>query len=330
MKGFLTRNPNNNILFLFLAGTFILMSLLLPDKFLTLQNFQSMGSQIPEFGLLALAMMLAMLSGGIDLSVVAIANLSGIVAAICMKALVASSTWGAESIAILLIAIAVALGISLVCGLINGLLISWVGISPIIATLGTMALYEGIGIIITSSRGIVGFPDSFVFLGNGSLWIFPMPFLIFASAVIVFALFLNKSIFGRNVKMLGANAVAARFSGLDISGTLTRVYLLSGALSGISALIMMSRSNSAKSGYGSSYLLLSILIAVLGGVDPSGGFGTVTGLVMGIVVLQFLSSGFNILAFSPFTQNVIRGGILLLVMIIGYLYAQRSSRTRKS
>ncbi len=330
MKGFLSRNPNNNILFLFLAGTFIGMSLLLPDKFLTLQNFQSMGSQIPEFGLLALAMMLAMLTGGIDLSVVAIANLSGIVAAICMKALIASGAWRAESMAILLIAIAVALGISLLCGLVNGLLISRVGVSPIIATLGTMALFEGVGVIITSSRGVVGFPDSFVFLGNGFLWLFPMPFLIFAAAVMVFSLVLNKSIFGRNVKMLGANAVAARFSGLDINGTLTRVYLITGGLSGISALIMMSRSNSAKSGYGSSYLLLSILIAVLGGVNPAGGFGTVTGLVMGIVVLQFLSSGFNILAFSPFTQNVIRGAILLLVMIIGYLYAQRSTRTRKS
>lgn len=326
VKSVFSRNPNNTILFFFLAAIFILMSILLPNKFLSLRNFQSMGSQIPEFGLLALAMMLAMLTGGIDLSVVAIANLSGIFAALCMKALIASTPWGAESIAIFGISIAVALAVSLVCGLINGLLISRMGVSAIIATLGTGALFEGIGIIITSSRGIVGFPDVFVFLGNGFLWVFPMPFIIFAATVGIFAVLISKSIFGRRLKMLGANAVAARFSGLNIGGILTRVYICTGLLSGISSLIMMSRSNSAKSGYGSSYLLLSILIAVLGGVNPSGGFGTITGLVMGIVVLQFLSSGFNILAFSPFTQNVIRGVILLLVMIIGYLLARRYAR----
>jgi len=93
--------------------------------------------------------------------------------------------------------------------------------------------------------------------------------------------------------------------------------------------IMMSRSNSAKSGYGSSYVLLSILIAVLGGVNPAGGFGTTTGLVMGIFVLQFLSSGFNIMAFSPFTQNVIRGTLLLAVMIVGYLLERRAGRVRR-
>ena len=326
LRAILARNPNNSILLLFLVGTFVTLSLLLPDKFLSLRNFQSMGSQIPEFGLLSLAMMLAMLTGGIDLSIVAIANLSGILAALCMKRLIASGMWPPESLAILFVAVAVAIAVSLLCGLVNGLLISRVGVSPIIATLGGAALYEGIGIIVTSSRGVVGFPDRFVFLGNGFVWIFPMPFVIFAVAVLCFALLVNRTTFGLKVKMIGANPIAARFSGLNIGGTLTRVYVCTGLLSGISSLIMMSRSNSAKSGYGSSYLLLSILIAVLGGVNPAGGFGTTTGLVMGIVVLQFLSSGFNIMAFSPFTQNVIRGALLLVVMIVGYLLERHSNR----
>lgn len=329
LRAALARNPSNSILLSFLVATFVILSLLLPDKFLSLRNFQSMGSQIPEFGLLSLAMMLAMLTGGIDLSIVAIANLSGIVAALCMKRLLASGVWPAESVAILLAAVVVALVVSFLCGLANGLLISRVGVSPIIATLGGAALYEGIGIIITSSRGIVGFPDRFAFVGNGFLWIFPMPFVIFAVAVAVFALVVNKTAFGLKVKMIGANPVAARFSGLDIAGTLTWVYACTGLLSGISSVIMMSRSNSAKSGYGSSYLLLSILIAVLGGVNPAGGFGTTTGLVMGIVLLQFLSSGFNIMAFSPFTQNVIRGALLLVVMIVGYLLDRHSTRARR-
>ena len=157
--------------------------------------------------------------------------------------------------------------------LVNGLLISRVGVSPIIATLGGGALYEGIGIIVTSSRGIVGFPDTFVFLGNGFLWIFPMPFVLFAAGCrISFALWLNKSIFGRSAKMVGANPIAARFSGLDIGGICDQgVHGHRASLPGSLHSIMMSRSNSAKSGYGSSYLLLSILIAVLGGVNPAGG-----------------------------------------------------------
>jgi len=330
LRAVLARNPNNTILLVFLVVTFVTLSLVLPDKFLSLRNFQSMGSQISEFGLLSLAMMLAMLTGGIDLSIVAIANLSGILSALCMKRLITSGVWPAESLAVLLVAVAVALGVSLLCGLVNGLLISRVGVSPIIATLGGAALYEGIGIIVTSSRGIVGFPDRFAFLGNGFLSIFPMPFVVFAVAVALFALIINKTRFGLTVRMIGANPVAARFSGLNIPRTLTWVYLYSGLLSGISSVIMMSRSNSAKSGYGSSYVLLSILIAVLGGVNPAGGFGTTTGLVMGIFVLQFLSSGFNILAFSPFTQNVIRGTLLLVVMIVGYLLEQRAGRTRRA
>ncbi len=330
LRAVLARNPNNTILLAFLLATFLILSLLLPDKFLSLRNFQSMGSQISEFGLLSLAMMLTMLTGGIDLSIVAIANLSGIVAALCMKRLIATGVWPAESLAIVAVAVVVAVAVSLLCGLINGVLISRVGVSPIIATLGGAALYEGIGIIVTSSRGIVGFPERFAFLGNGSLSIFPMPFVIFAVAVAVFALAINKTRFGRTVRMIGANPVAARFSGLDIPGTLTRVYVCSGLLSGISSVIMMSRSNSAKSGYGSSYVLLSILIAVLGGVNPAGGFGTTTGLVMGIFVLQFLSSGFNIMAFSPFVQNVIRGTLLLVVMIVGYLLEKRAGRGRRA
>jgi simple sugar transport system permease protein len=176
----------------------------------------------------------------------------------------------------------------------------------------------------------VGFPDAFVFIGNGYLGIFPMAFLIFAAAVAVFAIILNKTRFGRGVFMLGANPVAARFSGLNIPSIQTKVYIMNGLLAGVSAMIMISRSNSAKSGYGSSYLLQSILIVLLGGTNPAGGFGSILGVIMAIFIVQFLGSGFNILGFSPFVQDVIRGTILLLVMVINFYSGRRAQRIKTS
>jgi simple sugar transport system permease protein len=245
-----SRNLNNTVLAIVLLAVMVLLALVIGNRFFTLRNFRSMAGQIPEFGLLSLAIMAAMLTGGIDLSIVATANLSGIVTAMVMTRFVGPDMNGGAVVLVVGAAIAVGLMVAVFCGALNGLLITRVGIPAIIATLGTMALYDGIGILITSGRGIVGFPEPFQFLGNGSIGPVPMAFVIFAVTVVFFALMLNRTQLGQNIKMIGANPIAARFAGLNIPLVLMKVYIMNGILAGISAMIMISRSNSAKSGYG--------------------------------------------------------------------------------
>ena len=312
-----------------MIGVFIVISIFLPGKFLTIRNFQSISSQIPEFGFLAIAMMLAMLTGGIDLSVISTANLAGIAAALILTKFSIPQLGGYEEIFIIISAIAAALTVSLICGFINGVLIAYVGVPAILATLGTMGLFSGIAIIITKGYGIMGFSEKFLFIGSGTIFSMPVPMIIFIICVLMVVLVLNKTSFGFNIYMLGSNPTVARFSGINNSRVLVRAYMLSSFYVGIASIIMISRVNSIRPGYGSAYLLQAILVCVLGGVDPSGGSGSISGLVMGIITLQVLQSGFNILSFSPFFKKVIWGLILIVVMVINFYNAKLSQKSIK-
>ena len=129
--------------------------------------------------------------------------------------------------------------------------------------------------------------------------------------------------------MGSSNPVAARFSGINNENILVKTYMMSGLFAGLASIIMISRVNSIRPGYGSTYLLQAILVCVLGGVDPSGGYGNISGLVMGIITLQILQSGFNILSFSPFFKKVIWGLILILVMVINFYSYKFSQKSKK-
>jgi len=321
-------HENKTLVFL-LTAVFVTFSIFMPSRFLTLLNFQSMATQIPEFGLLATGVMLAMIVGGIDLSVVSIANLSGIIAAMIMTRLIPESASNGQVGIFISMAIIAALAVSTLCGLINGLIVGYLRVNPIITTIGTMSLFMGVGIIITSSRGIIGFPDAFLFIGNGYLLIFPFPLIIFAVTMFFVSIILNRTKFGIQARMIGTNQRAAYFANINVRLSFIKVYLLSGFLSGISSFIMISRVNSAKSGYGGSYLLETILVAILGGIDPRGGYGKISGLIIALIALQFLKSGSNILNLSPFVKNIISGSLLLIVMIINSISAVRISKSEK-
>jgi simple sugar transport system permease protein len=326
----LTKDADLMRLLIITILVFVVMSLLRPDRFFTLDNFSSMAFQFPEFGLLAIAIMLAMLSGGIDLSIVGIANLSGILAARILTTLVPAAATPAQAALYSALAFVVSLGAGVICGLVNGVLIAEVGITPILATLGTMQLYTGIAIVMTKGRAIYGFPEWFTFIGNGSVLGIPIPFIVFAVFCVIFAVILNRTSYGFKLYMLGTNPTASRFSGMNNVRVLLRTYILSGFLSAASGLVVMARTNSAKADYGTSYTLQIILIAVMGGVNPNGGFGNIFGLVLAILTLQFLSSGFNMLRFSNFFKEFIWGAVLLLVMVFNYVSNTRRARQRSS
>ena len=318
-----TKFSNNlTLLAIFLVVT-VMMSVFMPSQFMTLRNFQSMGLQFPEYGLLSLANMLAMITGGIDLSVVSIASLSGVVSASFLSQY---QGLGMPVGSVIVLGILIALAVSILCGLLNGVIIAYARVPAIIATLGTQGLFLGISIIITKGHGIGGFPPAFLFIGNGSILGMPTQFVIFVVVALLVGLLLNRTPQGFSMMMYGSSPQVSRFSGVSNEMVLIKTYLLTGVLSGMASLIIISGVNSIRPGYGADYLLLSILIAILGGTDPVGGFGTVLGLTLAIFIMQVLQSGLNILGFSPFMKKFIWGLLLLLVMVIHYyrrIYAQR-------
>ena len=322
-RDFISRDRNLIQLFGIAVVVFILMSALNPGMFLTARNFESMSVQFPEFGMLAIAIMLSMLTGGIDLSVVGIANFSGILAALILSkwAPATGMTWPMMGLAII-----VSMLTGLLCGALNGFLIGRVEITPILATLGTMQLFTGISIVITKGYAITGYPEAFLFIGNGKLWIFPIPLVIFALFAVVFAFILRSTTFGIKIYMMGTNLTASLFSGVNNVRLILQTYMTTGVLASMAGLVMIARTNSAKADYGESYILQSVLIAVLGGVNPSGGFGTISGIVLAILSLQFLSSGFNMLRFSNFAKEFTWGMFLLFVMVFNYVMSTRKPK----
>ena len=294
---------------------FVGFSLVLGDKFFSIRNLQSMAVQFPEFGILAFAIMITMLTGGIDLSIVGTANLSAIAAALL-------------SIPLAMLA---ALVVASACGLLNGLLVARAGITPILATLGTSSLYTGLSYVITGGPAIT--TTQLAFIGNGAVAGVPIPVLVFVVLAVVFAVLLNRTSYGFNVYMLGTNLRAALFSGIDDVKVLMRAYWLAGVVAGIAGIIFLARVNSAKPEYGSSFILLTVLIAILGGIRYTGGFGTVAGLVLSVLTIQFLSTGLNMLMLelsgssaAIFFRQFAWGGLLLAVMVVNDYVERRKQR----
>jgi simple sugar transport system permease protein len=336
-KSFLVRLPFDFYtlrLFVIALVIFIAFSLLLPGKFFTVRNMQSMAVQFPEFGLLAFAILITMLTGGIDLSIVGAANLSAIVSAIILTRLTGGEGGGMPLAVVLPLSVFGALVMGSICGLFNGFLVSRIGITPILATLGTGAIYTGLSFVITGGPAIT--TTQFAFIGNSSILGLPIPVIVFILVTIAFIILLNRTVFGFNVYMLGTNPTAALFSGINSDSVLLRTYWVAGLIAGIAGVIFLARTNSAKPDFGASFILLTVLIAILGGVSYTGGFGTVSGLVLAVLSIQFLSTGLNMLMLEWFPSSAAIffrqfawGGLLLAVMVLNYYTEKRRGRSRQ-
>ena len=303
------------LLLLALWGVF---AIVIGDRFFSVNTLQSMAFQMPELGILSLAMMLPLLSGGLNLSIIATANLAGLTIAFVLARYIPGSE-GMAWVALQVLAIGSGFAVAALVGLVNGFVIAYLGVSRILATLGTMTLCKGLAIGLTHGNVISGFPDPIVFIGNGTVFGVPFALIVLALCALPVAIMLNATPFGAKVYMIGSNEKATRYSGVDTRAILLKVYVLSSLLAGVAAVVMLARFNSANAAYGESYLLVTILAAVLGGVDPFGGFGKVGGLILALIILQVISSAFNLLNLSQFLTLAIWGGILIAVAAVPYL-----------
>ena len=319
------KNANNLMLFIIFLAITAILTAFIPGDFLTLLNFRSMMRQFPEYGLLALGIMLAMITGGIDLSIVGITSLTGVVAA---QVLVQHAESALPPGLFVVFAIAAALGVAILCGIFNGILITIANVPALIATLGTNGLFLGTAIVITKGHGIRGFPTEILFIGNARFLGLPMPFFIFLVVALLIGLLLNRTRLGFNMTMLGSSPEVSQFSAINNTMVLIKTHVIIAMLAGLASIIIISRVNSMRPGYGEAYLLLAILIAILGGTNPNGGFGTVLGLGLGLASMQVLTSGLNFLEFTPFFRKFIYGVLLLGVMVLNYYRRQHGGKIR--
>ncbi len=304
-----------------LLGAFIVLAVLgfgglAPDRFLSGDTLRAMAFQMPELGILALAMMIPLMSGGLNLAVIATANLSALVMAAILTKMLGPDSPPQAVAGVIALALVGGLLAALLVGLLTGVIVAFLGVHPILVTLGTMTAVKGIAVYATSGGVIGGFPDAVLFLGNGTLLGFPAPMILFILCAIVVAIIMSHAPFGVSVRMIGSNEKATRYSGVATEWMLVGVYVVSSVLCWVAAAVMMARFNSARAGYAESYLLITILAAVLGGVDPNGGFGKVLGLFLSLVLLQMISTGFNLLGFSPHLTQAIWGGTMILAIAI--------------
>lgn len=310
-----------------LVVTFVLYQML-GSRVFSFGGVQSMSIQVSEFGFLALAMALAILTAGIDLSIVAAAGLSGVMAALVMSGKFIPVT--PENSGMLLVAgLVTAVVTGLLTGLINGLIIAKLSVPPILATLGTMIFYTGISTAITSGNSIPLEVEGFARIATSAVGPIPTVFLLLLIAFIVIAFVLTKTKFGRRVYLFGDNEVALRFSGVKSEKVTILTYMTIGILVGFAAIIIISRANSMRVGFGDSYLLQAILVVVLAGFSPFGGKGRIASLAIGLILLQVLSTSMNAFGFSPYARNLVWGGILIVIMVLSRYVGTYSPRPKK-
>ncbi len=314
---------------IWLSGVLILVlavfSLASP-RFLSQANFGSIAFQLPELGLLTLAMLIPIISGGLNLAIIYTANMAGLTLAWWLNI-----HGGVDaSVATALVGSVMALAVGAAAGCLMGLVIACVGAHPILVSLSMMIFLRGLGEFLTRGGDISGFPAFLEPIGHGIVAGVPVPLILFALAALAWHVLLGRTRHGFAVRMIGSNIEAARYSGIHVKRTLTLLYTLSGVMAALAGILMLSRFNSVRVGHGEALLLVTVLACFLGGVDPFGGFGKVFPVVIALVILQVLSSGLNLLGANQHLSTAVWGLFLIAVMVIRFAAARwRPNPTRK-
>jgi rhamnose transport system permease protein len=279
------------------------------DRFFTIDNLLNQGRLMAEVGLVALAMTFVIVSAGIDLSVGSILGLVAILLGVF---------WQKLGIPLPL---AMFLGVVVggIAGLVNGIIITRFRVPPLIATLATLALYRGLAEGISQARSVRGYPEWFFVLGQGEVLGVPTQLWIFLACAVIAAIVLGMSTFGRATYATGANIVAARFSGIPVDRTILLIYAASGLISGLAAIIFVSRVSTTRSDMGTGLELDVITAVVLGGTSIFGGRGTIIGTLLGLILMQALKNGLALAGVKGDGTIVVIGLILIATIIISNL-----------
>ncbi|MBC8535765.1 ABC transporter permease [Feifania hominis] len=299
-------------------------------KFIKKANITSMMYQMADVGTMAIAIMFAFVTGGIDLSVVGVANFSGVVCAMFL-----TKQWmipGMESdTQIMIIGMIAGILTGMFAGFINGFCVTQLKITPMLATLGTQSIFTGAAMIITRGSVVPTFPSNFQYIGGGSFfggWL-PFCFLLMIFLYIITFILMEKTTFGQRLYLYGANKRASYYTGQNNKLLGWTAYVMNGFLAAFGGIILISKNNSARADYATTYSTLAMIIIILGGVSPSGGVGRVIGIFFGLLSTQFISSGLNLIKVTPYFKECLWGAMLVLVLIIDYYSTNGFQKKRR-
>ena len=278
---------------------------ILSDRFLTVNNILNVLRQVSINTIIACGMTMVILTGGIDLSIGSVLALSAAI----MAGLAAA---GASPVLAVLVGLAVGAGL----GLINGLIITRGKVAPFVATLATMTIARGLTLVYTQGRPVTGLPASLRAMGTAYAGPIPLPIIFMAVIVGITYLVLTHTPFGRFIYSVGSNEEASRFAGIAVKRVKTLTYTLTGLAAAMAGVILTGRLNSAQPTAGVGFELDAIAAVVLGGTSLSGGQGSVLGTVIGALIIGVLDNGLNLLDVSSFYQQVAKGVVILVAVLI--------------
>ena len=294
------------------------LSALRPESFLTIGNFLNVFRRSSVYGIIAIGMTSTIISGGIDLSVGSMLALCGMVGATVMAAVGGTDPQGAS----LVIGTFVGIGIGTICGFLNGLLITKLSLQPFIVTLGTMSFFRGISLVMKDGHP-VNVP-SYKYLGEGSVLSIPISVIIFAVIIVIASFILRYTRLGRYTYAIGSNREAAFHAGVNVDRNLIYIYTFTGFLVGIAAMIATSRTVSAQPTAGLGAELDVIAAVVIGGASLAGGQGSITGTIIGTLLISFLRNGCTLLGISTNAQLIVIGMIIVLAVAVDQLARART------
>jgi inositol transport system permease protein len=274
------------------------------------QRLLVMVLQVSIIGLLAIGVTQVILTGGIDLSSGSVVALSAMIAASLAQAQTARAVFPSLTDLPVFVPVAAGLVTGALAGLVNGSLIAYTGIPPFIATLGMMVSARGLARYYTRGQPVSMLTERYTRIGEGAV-----PVFIFLVTAIIFHVLLRHTRYGKYTYALGANAQAARVSGIRVNRQLMFVYTIAGLLSGLGGIVTAARAASGQAGMGLSYELDAIAAAVIGGTSLSGGIGRITGTVIGTVILGIMTSGFTFIGFDAYIQDILKGGVIVTAVV---------------
>ncbi|HEX7795025.1 MAG TPA: ABC transporter permease [Vicinamibacterales bacterium] len=274
------------------------------------QRLLVMVLQVSIIGLLAVGVTQVILTGGIDLSSGSIVALSAMIAASLAQTPTARAVFPQFTDLPAVVPVTAGLATGALAGLVNGGLVAYTGIPPFIATLGMMVSARGLARYYTRGQPVSMLTESYTRIGEGAV-----PVVIFLITALIFHVLLRRTRFGKYTYAIGANAQAARVSGIQVSRHLIYVYTIAGLLSGLGGVVTSARAATGQAGMGMSYELDAIAAAVIGGTSLSGGIGRISGTVIGTVILGIMTSGFTFIGFDAYIQDIVKGGVIVAAVV---------------
>ncbi|MTI62041.1 MAG: L-arabinose ABC transporter permease AraH [Firmicutes bacterium] len=297
---------NYSIIVIFVV-MFILLSIFVP-YFFTWRNMVGLALSVVTIGIIANTMMFALGSGDFDLSVSSTVAFSGVMAAVIINA--TGNVW-----------LGIFAGIigGGVVGIINGFSIAKLGLNALIVTLATQMIFRGMAFILSGGRAVGIREAGFFKLGNSMIFGIPTPIWIIIISFIIFGILLNNTVFGKNTLAIGGNTKAARLAGINVDFTKITIFTLQGIMAGFAGVILASRMTSGQPNAAQGLELDVISACVLGGVSLNGGIATMSGVIVGVLIMGMISNALNLLNVPTFYQYVVRGAVLLIAIYLDKL-----------